>query len=125
MTPMPHTVGPTIALKRAYELMKENNIRHLPVLEAGKLVGILTDRDVKLASSFKSNAELMVGDVMTADPFSTTPHALLGDVVEEMAEHKYGSVIVRQENDKVVGIFTAVDALRLLAEMAREHYKPA
>jgi CBS domain-containing protein len=124
MTPMPHTVGTDIPLKTAYSLMKENQIRHLPVLKGGKLVGILTDRDVKLASSFKSDGELSVEDVMTSDPYAVSPQASLVEVLDEMAEHKYGAVVVRQENEKVVGIFTAVDALRLAATMAREHYKP-
>ena len=53
MTPMPHTIGSDISLKKAMEMMREFRIRHLPVQKGGQLVGILSDRDIKLASSFK------------------------------------------------------------------------
>lgn len=127
MTPMPHTIGQSIPLTRALEMMREHRIRHLPVQEGGKLVGVLTDRDVKLVLSFQGGDEttLTVEDAMTPDPFCVTPQAALDYVTDEMAEHKYGCVIVRQENGKVVGIFTATDALRVLGEKMKEHYKQA
>lgn len=123
MTPMPHTIGKDISIKKAMELMREYRIRHLPVQEEGKLVGIITDRDIKLASSFQGQDDLTVEDVMTPDPYAVPPQTPLDSVAEEMAEHKYGSVIVRQENGKVVGIFTAVDGFRFLSNIMREHYK--
>ena len=123
MTAMPHTIGRKLPVKKALELMRENRIRHLPVLEASDLVGIITDRDIKLASSFQGAGELTVEDVMTPEPFSVLPSASLDQVVDEMAEHKYGCAIVRQSNGKVVGIFTAVDGFRFLSTIMKEHYK--
>jgi len=127
MTPMPHTIGKTIPIAKALDMMRTHHIRHLPVQEGGKLVGLLTDRDVKLASSFAGAAsgELTVEDAMTPDPHCVTPQAPLDEVAEVMAEHKYGCVIVQQENGKVVGIFTATDALRFLGEKMKEYYKHA
>lgn len=122
MTPMPHTIGKDIPIKKSLEMMREYGIRHLPVQDGGHLVGIITDRDIKFASSFKGASDLLVEDVMTQDPYSTSPEALLEDVVKEMAEHKYGCAIVRQENGKIVGIFTEIDGLRVLSEMLKEHY---
>ncbi len=116
MTAMPHTVGKDIPIKKALELMREHQIRHLPVQEAGKLVGVLTDRDLKLAASFEGAYKLAVDEVMTSDPYTVRPEAPLDQVVLEMAEHKYGCAIVQQENGKVVGIFTSIDALRVLGE---------
>lgn len=126
MTPMPHTIGKDISLKQAMGMFREHNFRHLPVQDGGKLVGVLTDRDVKLVMSIQgATDQLTVEDAMTPDPYTVTPQTPLDRVTDEMAEHKYGCVIVRQENGKVVGIFTATDALRYLSEKLKEHYKKA
>jgi len=124
MTPMPHTIGKDIPVNKALNMMRENKIRHLPVQEAGKLVGILTDRDLKLASSFEGADKLKVEDVMTSDPYTVHPGVALDAVVGEMAEHKYGCAIVQQDNGKVVGIFTATDGLRAFGETLHQNYKP-
>ncbi len=125
MTPMPHTIGRDIPIKTALAMMREHKIRHLPVQDGGKLVGMITDRDVKLASGFTGAGELTVEEVMTTDPYTVSPETPFDRVVLEMAEHKYGSAIIQQENGKIVGIFTAVDALRVLGETLEAFYKPA
>jgi acetoin utilization protein AcuB len=125
MTAMPHTVGKDIPLKSALNLMREYQIRHLPVQDGGRLVGILTDRDLKLAASFQGSNAMTVEDVMTPDPFTVRPDAPVNHVALEMAEHKYGCAIVEQRNGKVVGIFTATDGLRVLAETLAANYKPS
>jgi acetoin utilization protein AcuB len=124
MTPMPHTIGKEIPLKAAIAMMREHRIRHLPVQDGGRLIGILTDRDVKLASGFIDAHNLKVEEVMTPDPYAARPEAPLNEVVSEMAEHKYGCVIVQQANGKVVGIFTDTDGMRVLGEMLAIHYAP-
>jgi acetoin utilization protein AcuB len=123
MTPMPHTIGQSIPLEKALDLMRTHRIRHLPVQEAGKLVGILTDRDIKLASSFATDTQLRVEDVMTPEPYTVKPGTPLDSVVLEMAEQKYGCAIIAQDNGKVVGIFTAVDGLRVLSEILHQNYR--
>lgn len=124
MTPMPQTVGSDIPVKTALNMMRELHIRHLPVQSGGELVGVLTDRDVKLAASFANGAELKVEDVMTPDPYAVKPETALDVVVSEMAEHKYGCAIIQQTNGKTVGIFTANDGLRVLGDILRMNYKP-
>ena len=123
MTTLPHTIGKDIPIKTALSVMREHRIRHLPVQDGGKLIGILTDRDLKLASSFAESADLTTEEVMTPDPYTVAPDAPLDRVVLEMAEHKYGSAIIQQGNGKVVGIFTAVDGLRVLGELLESFYK--
>lgn len=129
MTTLPHTIGQDIPLKTAMSLMREYGIRHLPVLEASRVVGVLTDRDVKLAASFAPQGAqadaLTVEDVMTPEPYTVAPETPLNHVVTEMAEHKYGCAIVQQANGKVVGIFTAVDGLRTLGETLGAFYRSA
>ncbi len=124
MTNMPHCINPELPLKKAISMMREHSIRHLPVQEGSKLVGVLSDRDVKLAASFSGTEDLTVGDVMSPEVYAVVPEAPMDSVVLEMAEHKYGCVVVRQENGKVVGIFTATDGMRTLGEILQTRFKP-
>lgn len=118
MTTMPHSVGSDQTLLTAAEMMEEYGIRHLPVLKAGKLQGILTDRDIKLLRSLEGFEadELAVEEAMTEEPFCVGPDASLDEVVLTMAEKKFGSAVV-VDNNKVVGIFTTVDACRALGKL--------
>jgi acetoin utilization protein AcuB len=122
MTTTPHTVGTDIPLKKAIEMMREHRIRHLPVMRGGRLEGVLTDRDIKLAASFQGAAEMRVDDVMSPDAFAVSPKAGINDVAAEMAERKYGCAVV-VDNGKVVGIFTATDGMRVLADVVKNNYK--
>jgi acetoin utilization protein AcuB len=118
MTPAPHTIGVEQTIAAAAEMMREHHIRHLPVLDGGRLVGILSERDVAMIGGLPGvNVErLAVAEAMTPDPRALTPDSSLEWVAAEMAQHKFGSMVV-VENDRVVGIFTTVDALRALQEL--------
>lgn len=118
MIPNVHTVAPNVTLHTAEEIMKKHNIRHLPVQRAGRIVGVISDRDLKLAGKFPGSREFPVEEVMTADPFVAAREDLFSDVAATMAERKYGCVVV-VDRDRPVGIFTAVDGLRLLAAAYR------
>jgi acetoin utilization protein AcuB len=122
MTPMPHTINPDMPIQVAAQMMRDHACRHLPVLEGGRLVGVLSDRDVKLAGAFAGPGELTVADVMASDPYTVRPGASLDEVVLEMAEHRYGCALIRQDNGKVVGIFTATDGLRVLGETLKGRF---
>lgn len=118
MTTSPHTIGREQSLSFAQGVMKEFHIRHLPVLDGGKLLGILSERDITLVESLEGvdPTKVTVEDAMTQEPYSVSPDALLDEVVGDMATHKYGSAVVMQ-NNKVVGIFTTVDALKSFADL--------
>lgn len=116
MTPFPHGIHSGMPLKTARDLMRKYEIRHLPVLLAGHLVGVLTDRDLKLGASFDHEGTLTVEDVMTPDPFCVGPAESIAAVATEMGKHKYGCAIVQDDKGKVIGIFTATDALKLLGK---------
>lgn len=118
MTTTPHTVGKDQTLEVAHKMLREYQIRHLPVLEGGKLLGILSDRDLNLIESLKDvdPSKVLVEEAMSQEVYSVSPDASLDEVVLEMASKKYGSAVVMQ-NNKVVGIFTTVDALRTLGEL--------
>jgi acetoin utilization protein AcuB len=117
MTTLPCTVGVQQSLKKAMDIMQEHQVRHLPVLEGKKLVGVLTDRDVAVARSFQGAAELKVEGVMMPLTYSVTPDTPLEAVASHMAEHKFGSAVVQNRQGEVIGIFTANDALRALSDI--------
>ena len=116
MTESPHTIGKAQTLDKASHVMREQGIRHLPVLDGGELLGILSNRDVYLIETLQDvdPERVTVEEAMSAEPYAVAPDAPLRDVVAEMAEHKYGAAVV-MEGRKVIGIFTTIDALRVLA----------
>jgi acetoin utilization protein AcuB len=116
MTPSPHTIGAEQTLRLASETMKEKQIRHLPVLHGGQLVGVITDRDVNLVETLSDvdPTLITVSDAMTQPVYVVAPETPIDEVVTQMANQKYGSAVVMQGR-KVVGVFTTVDACRTLA----------
>jgi acetoin utilization protein AcuB len=121
MTVSPHTIGREQPLSKAREMMHDYKIRHLPVLEGGKLIGILSDRDVNLIVALDGVDEnkVVVEEAMSQIPYAVEPSTSLDIVVSEMAEHKYGSAVII-EHSKVLGIFTTVDALRVFSEYLKQ-----
>jgi acetoin utilization protein AcuB len=120
MTCQPWTIGRDAKLAQAHELMREHKIRHLPVVEAGKLVGIVSERDVYLFDRLVDlDTDVTVQDAMTVDVYAVSCEDSLDAVVERMAEHKYGCVVVMNRRDVVEGIFTTVDGMQVLADVLR------
>jgi acetoin utilization protein AcuB len=120
MTPIPHTIGAEQSLATARDYMKKQDIRHLPVLSEGKLVGILTDRDVKMALGLNgvNPINTRVQDFALEDAYQVSPQAKLDEVAAELAERKIGSALVI-DHGHLIGIFTTTDAMRALAELLR------
>lgn len=117
MTPSPHTIGAEQSLSRAHELMRAHSIRHLPVLHGGKLVGIVTERDLHLVETLADvdDKSVPVEDAMMTVPYEVQPETPLDEVAQVMAEHKYGSAVVTKAGH-VVGMLTTVDICRALAD---------
>ncbi len=124
MTTVPHTIGSEQTLAKAEKMMNEYRIRHLPVLHGGKLVGILSERDLKLVESFKDvdPEKVTVDEAYTPDPYITSPNASLAEVCAEMVAHRYGCVLV-EDNKKLVGIFTWIDALKAFESLMETRLK--
>lgn len=115
MSPAPHTIGPTSSLSKAIKTMREQQVRHLPVVERGQVVGVLSQRDILIMESLPgvNPTEVRVEEAMVRDVFTANPETPVGEVVETMIERKLGSTIVT-EGGRVVGVFTTIDALRAL-----------
>jgi acetoin utilization protein AcuB len=118
MTVMPHSVGFDQTIDMAHKMMNENSIRHLPVMKAGQISGIVSDRDLKLAMSIRGVEanKTTVDEVASSEVFLVKPDSKLDDVAKMMAEKKIGSVLV-VDNHRLVGIFTTTDALKALNEL--------
>ncbi len=124
MTYVPKSIGYDQTIAQASEFMRKLHLRHLPVLKGGKLVGILTDRDINLVLGFKDvdATTMKVEEAFTPEPYFTTPTAPLNEVVAQMAEKKYGCALV-VDNGQLVGIFTEIDAYKALAELLETRLK--
>ena len=120
MSTTPIVVEPSTTLLRATALMKEHDIRHLPVVAGEKLVGLVTQSDLRIVAGLSgvASAQVKIEDIMHREPFSCGPDSSLDETVDAMVAHKWGSAVVMQ-NKKVVGIFTSVDAMRALVELTR------
>jgi acetoin utilization protein AcuB len=118
MTTTPRTAEGSATLAAAAKIMKEHRIRHLPVMDGERLLGVITDRDIAFVETFDDvdPAELTLDAAMTEEPYTVSPDTPLDEVVKTMAENKWGSAIIVQ-NNRVVGVFTTVDACRALAEL--------
>jgi acetoin utilization protein AcuB len=126
MTASPLTIGAEQNLEHAHAVMREHRVRHLPVLHGGKLVGIISQRDLMLIESLPGvdAREVPVEDAMTTDLYTVSPATTVAKVATEMAERKLGSAIVLS-GDEVIGVFTVTDACRALAELtARKPTRP-
>jgi acetoin utilization protein AcuB len=99
--------------------MREHKIRHLPVTEDGVLIGVVSDRDIKLLLGpdfdYPDPTELRVRDAMVLETYVVDIGTPLAHVAQHMAEHRVGSALVTKKG-KLVGVFTSTDACRILAE---------
>lgn len=123
MTPFPWWVDIDEPLLAARELMRQHKVRHLPVKDNGKLVSVITDRDLKFALDpdlgLPPRESLRVRDVCVYTAFIVDIECRLEEVLDTMAERKIGSALVTRDG-KLVGIFTSPDACRVLARIIRE-----
>jgi acetoin utilization protein AcuB len=121
MTPSPRTISPASSLVTAHRLMRAAGIRHLPVVEKGVVVGVLSARDLLLIETLPKvdPAEARVYEAMIRDVFVVPPSTPLGEVIETMIERKLGSAVVT-DGPSVVGVLTTIDALRALRDLLEQ-----
>jgi CBS domain-containing protein len=119
------TITPDTSLSEAHRLMTEKRIRRLPVVDHGKLVGLVTLGDVRSAepsaastlSVWEMNnllAKLKVSEIMTREPVTISQEATISTVAEIMLEKKFSGLPVVDEAGKLVGIITESDIFRLV-----------
>jgi CBS domain-containing protein len=124
MTAHPISIRPDTPLPEARALMKEFGIRRLPVVNAGRLVGILTSGDIREASASDATTlsvyelnylleRIPASEVMTPDPHTISADATIGEAARLMYEHKIGGLPV-SAGEALLGIITESDFCRLL-----------
>ncbi len=120
MTPFPWWVGIDEPLLIARDMMRAHRVRHLPVKDGGKVVSVVTDRDIKFALDpelgLPPRASMRVRDVCVYTPYVVDIETPLRTVLETMAQRRIGSAVVTRDG-KLVGIFTSADACRAFAEV--------
>jgi len=128
MTPDPITITPKTTVAEALDLMRENKVRRLPVLDKGKLVGIVTDRDLcevspspaTSLSIFELNyllARTKIGEIIKKQQVITIePDAYLEEAALIMRDNQIGAIPV-VENGKLVGIITESDIFDAFIEL--------
>lgn len=125
MTPFPYCVDADASLAEAREMMVEHGIHHLPVTDAGALVGVISGREVALGTTIASvrdpSREPRVREACVLHPYIVEDTEPLDAVVAHLAEHRVGSALVTRKG-KLVGVFTVTDACRVLAGWLRERF---
>lgn len=118
MSEQPYAIEANESVREAMHRLMSQDIRHLPVLDDGILVGMLSDRDIRSIASEALTAEVgdqlaqPVSEVMTSDPITVLPETEVGEAIDLMIEHKVGALPVVTE-DRLVGIVSYVDVLRV------------
>lgn len=125
------TVSPDTTLPEAHRLMTDNQIRRLPVMENGRLVGIVTGGDVRGAEASDATllsvwelhyliAKIKIGEIMTPDPVIISQDATIGEAAQVMLDNKISGLPVVNGEGKLVGIITESDIFRIVVQGWKE-----
>ncbi|RPJ69506.1 MAG: CBS domain-containing protein [Desulfobacteraceae bacterium] len=125
MSPNPVTIDEEDSMQEAIKLMKQHSIRMLPVLRRGKLVGVVTDRDLKRASASDATtldvhemlyliAKIKVKSIMSKNPISLPPELTVEETAEILLANKISGAPVVDAQGSVVGTITQTDIFRVL-----------
>jgi len=122
------TADVNASMQDAMKLLKENDIRMLPVTKKGRLVGILTDRDLKRASASDATTlevhellylltRIKVKDLMTKNPITVLPEFTVEETARVLLDHKISGVPVVDSQGNVAGVITQTDIFRVLISL--------
>ncbi|MBI5015955.1 MAG: CBS domain-containing protein [Deltaproteobacteria bacterium] len=128
MTSTPKTIGKGQSVTDAIRMLKESGIRHLPVMDGDRLVGIVTDRDLKDFSPSKATtldmfelhyllSKATVADAMRRNPVTVQPDDTIEKAALLMHDHKIGCLPVLGEKGRLVGLLTQEDVFEALVKV--------
>lgn len=122
------TIDEDDSMQDAMKLMKQKNIRMLPVLKGGKLVGVLTDRDLKRASASDATtldvhellyliSKIKVKSIMSRNPITVPPELTIEETAEVLMNNKISGAPVVDDAGRIVGVITQTDIFRVLISL--------
>ncbi len=126
------SVRPTDTVASALEVLAELGVRHVPVVDGGELVGMLSDRDLRMLGVYRLRdlesldrirtlARVPVSDVMTSDVRTVEPSDDVREIIEVMLDEKIGAVpVVDPHTNNLVGIISYVDVLKAASPLFDE-----
>ena len=120
MTSNPTTVAPDASVAEVWDLMRELEIRHVPVVQDGALAGMVSDRDLGRLDITGMLATPIV-NVMSSDVIVVEPDSELSEIVELLLDHKVGALpVIQPDTREVVGIVSYIDVLRAVQDRLEE-----
>ncbi|MDF2929755.1 CBS and ACT domain-containing protein [Anaerospora sp.] len=128
MTANPFTLTANATVADASETMRTHKFRRLPIVENGKLVGIITDRDLREVSPspattlsiFELNyllAKMMVKDIMKKDVLTIQANSTIEEAALLMYKNKIGGLVVVDDQDSVIGVITETDIFKTFVDV--------
>ena len=131
MTPNPYTIDPDRTVLEALLMMYDHDIRRLPVIEKGKLIGIISDRDIKqtMGRPFLSDKQrsgesdelrFAVRDVMTHNLITVRQDDDLKEAIELIVENKISGLPVVDRDGNLVGVVSTIDLLRYCLDLVEQ-----
>jgi acetoin utilization protein AcuB len=128
MTPFPYFVDTDDEVAEVERLMDEHHIRHVPVQQDGRVVGIVSRQDLYHSGDRilpnTDKARIRAREIMVANPYIVAFETPLNEVALEMAKRGIGSAIVLHHR-KLAGILSATDICRILAEILESEFSPS
>lgn len=127
------TAAPDDGIRETFFRMREERIRHLPVLDGAQLVGIISDRDLRrpdwvdeapdLSHDYQLDDNLSVSDLMNHHPISVHTYDDLAKACALIHQHGFGALPVLDKGDHLVGIISKMDLIRAFSQLLESHHE--
>ena len=135
MASEPIVVDENTSIMKATQIMKENNIRRIPVVRDGRLIGIISDRDIKEAAPSKATSldvhelyyllsEIKIKDIMTPDPITLRENDSVEKAAVIMLENRISGMPIVDDDNHVIGIITETDVFKVMVSITGAYRSP-
>lgn len=135
MATKPIVIDENTSIMKATQIMKENNIRRIPVVRDGRLIGIISDRDIKEAAPSKATSldvhelyyllsEIKIRDIMTSDPIALKENDSVEKAAVIMLENRISGMPIIDDNNHVIGIITETDVFKVIVSITGAYRSP-